>query len=104
METLGDRFCVDPSLMQCAIKKKKKKLTFILASYRAGPRGQPIRPPQSQHPLPQQVADRRSVNLSAKDATIRFSSQSLKSPKLSAFLLPHFSAREKKKQLLESRK
>lgn len=46
------------------IKKTLTTELLIFESYRTGPRGQSIRPPQSQHPLPQQVTDRWSVFLS----------------------------------------
>ena len=66
--------------------------------FRTGPRGQPIGPPESQHPLPEQVADRRSVFVLSPSPSLVFFHR------LIEFFSTRSSAWEKEKQLLESRK
>lgn len=80
----------------CTIFKNSLCWWLVVACYRTGPRGQPIGPPESQHPLPEQVADRRSVFiLSPPPSSVFFHP-------LIEFFSTRCSAREKEKQLLES--
>lgn len=70
---------------------------WVFASRRAGSGGEPVRPPQSQHPVPQQVPDGRSVHLCQRSHFIHVPL------KFSLTFSPRSSTREKEKQLLEPR-